>query len=77
MKWHRNGFWMHDQSPALITWIKIEHSKRMSAHHIQMLCSMIASTGTTLKKLQVSTLENINIERIGLPKGIHPKSRQP
>lgn len=55
---------MHDQSPALITWIEVENSKRMSAHHFpEMLCSMIASTWATLKKLQVSTLENINIDR--------------
>ena len=54
---------MNDQSPALITWVEVEHSKRLSAHYFpEMICSMIASTGVTLKKLKISLLESANAE---------------
>ena len=39
-----------DESPAVITFIEVEHQKRLSARYfIEKLCSLIASTGASLQ----------------------------
>src|SRR5207302_1969667 len=42
-----------DQSPAVISFIEVEHQKRLSARNfIEISCSLIASTGASLKLIK-------------------------
>ena len=49
-EWNNNTIsYKVDESPAVITFIEVEHQKRLSARYfIEKLCSLIASTGTSL-----------------------------
>ena len=49
-EWNNNGIsYKVDESPAVITFIEVEHQKRLSARYfIEKLCSLIASTGAFL-----------------------------
>ncbi|CAG8601647.1 23256_t:CDS:1 [Gigaspora rosea] len=43
-----------DESPAVITFIEVEHQKRLSARYfIEKLCSLIASTGASLQLIKM------------------------
>src|SRR3954466_5345306 len=43
-----------DESPAVITFIEVEHQKRLSARYfIEKLCSLVASTGTSLQLIKM------------------------
>ncbi|CAG8849397.1 26896_t:CDS:2, partial [Gigaspora margarita] len=43
-----------DESPAVITFIEVEHQKRLSARcFIEKLCSLIASTGASLQLIKM------------------------
>jgi len=50
-KWDNNTIsYKIDESPAVTTFIKVEHQKRLSARYfIEKLCSLIASIGTSLQ----------------------------
>ncbi|CAB4417939.1 unnamed protein product [Rhizophagus irregularis] len=49
-EWNNNTIsYKVDESPAVITFIEVEHQKRLSARYfIEKLCSLIASTGASL-----------------------------
>ncbi|GBC12170.2 hypothetical protein GLOIN_2v1842826 [Rhizophagus irregularis DAOM 181602=DAOM 197198] len=43
-----------DESPAVITFVEVEHQKRLSARYfIEKLCSLIASTGASLQLIKM------------------------
>ncbi|CAG8852447.1 20192_t:CDS:2, partial [Gigaspora margarita] len=43
-----------DESPAVITFIEVEHQKHLSARYfIEKLCSLIASTGASLQLIKI------------------------
>ncbi|CAI2196207.1 18512_t:CDS:1, partial [Funneliformis geosporum] len=49
-----------DQSPAVITFIEVEHQKRLSARYfIEKLCSLIASTGAFLQLIKMDESRGI------------------
>ncbi|POG70233.1 uncharacterized protein OCT59_001161 [Rhizophagus irregularis] len=54
-EWNNNGIsYKVDESPAVITFIEVEHQKRLSARYfIEKLCSLIASTGASLQLIKM------------------------
>ncbi len=54
-EWNNNTIsYKVDESPAVITFIEVEHQKRLSARYfIEKLCSLIASTGASLQLIKM------------------------
>ena len=54
-EWDNNAIsYKIDESPAVITFIEVEHQKRLSARYfIEKLCSLIASTGASLQLIKM------------------------
>jgi hypothetical protein len=54
-EWNNNTIsYKVDESPAIITFIEVEHQKRLSARYfIEKLCSLIASTGASLQLIKM------------------------
>ncbi|CAG8819352.1 45312_t:CDS:2, partial [Gigaspora margarita] len=54
-EWNNNTIsYKVDSSPAIITFIEVEHQKRLSARYfIETLCSLIASTGASLQLIKM------------------------
>src|SRR6266498_2700378 len=54
-EWNNNTIsYKVDESSAVITFIKVEHQKRLSARYfIEKLCSLIASTGASLQLIKM------------------------
>ncbi|CAJ0870776.1 7690_t:CDS:2 [Entrophospora sp. SA101] len=49
-----------DQSPAVISFIEVEHQKRLSARNfIEISCSLIASTGASLKLIKMDESQGV------------------
>ncbi|CAJ0838154.1 5854_t:CDS:1 [Entrophospora sp. SA101] len=60
-EWDSNAIsYKIDESPAILTFIKVEHQKRLSARYfIEKLCSLIASTGASLKLIKMDENKEI------------------
>ncbi|POG58028.1 hypothetical protein GLOIN_2v1790944, partial [Rhizophagus irregularis DAOM 181602=DAOM 197198] len=54
-EWDSNAiYYKIDESPAVITFVEVEHQKRLSARYfIEKLCSLIASTGASLQLIKM------------------------
>ena len=54
-EWDNNAIsYKIDESSAVITFIEVEHQKRLSARYfIEKLCSLIASTGASLQLIKM------------------------
>ncbi|PKC51153.1 hypothetical protein RhiirA1_484410, partial [Rhizophagus irregularis] len=54
-EWNNNTIsYKVDESPAIITFIEVEHQKRLFARYfIEKLCSLIASTGASLQLIKM------------------------
>ena len=54
-EWNNNTIsYKVDESPAVITFIEVEHQKRLSARYfIEKLCNLIASTCTSLQLIKM------------------------
>ncbi|POG66631.1 hypothetical protein GLOIN_2v1655088, partial [Rhizophagus irregularis DAOM 181602=DAOM 197198] len=54
-EWNNNTIsYKVDESPAVITFIEVEHQKRLSARYfIEKLCSLIVSTGASLQLIKM------------------------
>src|SRR6266511_622716 len=55
-EWNNNTIsYKVDESSAVITFIEVEHQKRLSARYfIEKLCSLIASTGASLQLIKMN-----------------------
>src|SRR5256885_17239030 len=60
-EWNNNTiFYKVDESPTVITFIEVEHQKRLSAKYfIEKLCSLIASTGASLQLIKMDESREI------------------
>jgi hypothetical protein len=67
-KWNNNTIsYKVDSSPAIITFIEVEHQKHLSVRYfIKKLCSLIASTGASLQLIKMDKSQGIigNCKRI-------------
>ncbi|CAG8577663.1 1947_t:CDS:2 [Gigaspora margarita] len=72
-KWDNNAIsYKIDESLAVITFIEVEHQKRLSARYfIEKLCSLIASTGASLQLIKMDESQGV----IGNCKRIHNEVR--
>ena len=61
-----------DESPAVITFVEVEHQKRISARYfIEKLCNLIASTGVSLQLIKMDESRGV----IGNRKKVHNEVR--
>ncbi|CAJ0861294.1 5748_t:CDS:1, partial [Entrophospora sp. SA101] len=60
-EWDSNAIsYKIDESPAVLTFIEVEHQKRLSARYfIEKLCSLIASTGSSLQLIKMDVSRGI------------------
>ena len=60
-EWNNNTIsYKVDESPAVITFIEVEHQKRLSARYfIEKLCSLIASTGASLQLIKMDDSQGV------------------
>src|SRR6266511_858246 len=67
-EWNNNTIsYKVDESSAVITFIEVKHQKRLSARYfIEKLCSLIASTGTSLQLIKMDESQGVigNCKRV-------------
>ncbi|UZO23096.1 uncharacterized protein OCT59_015440 [Rhizophagus irregularis] len=72
-EWNNNTIsYKVDKSPAIITFIEVEHQKRLSARYfIEKLCSLIASTSASLQLIKIDESREVIRNR----KSVHNEIR--
>jgi hypothetical protein len=60
-EWNNNTIsYKIDESPVVITFIEVEHQKRLSARYfIEKLCNLIASTGASLQLIKMDKSQGV------------------
>ncbi|CAI2182752.1 12405_t:CDS:2 [Funneliformis geosporum] len=77
-EWDSNAIsYKIDESPAVITFIEVEHHKRLFARYfIEKLCSLIASTGASLQLIKMDESREVigNRKKVRNEQGYNEKS---